>query len=57
MSFWEKAKNIANATVNAMDAQFEKQAKRMSDRQLLEALDKYPNNKYFITEAEKRRLI
>lgn len=57
MWFWEKAKNVANATVNKLDEQFEKQTKKMSDSELLEALNKYPNNKYVRDEAEKRRLL
>jgi hypothetical protein len=57
MGFWDNVKNITGKIVDKVEESYEIKASQMTNEQLIDALNKYPNNKYIRNEAEKRRLI
>lgn len=57
MGFWDNVKNITGKIVDKVEESYEIKASQMTNEQLIDALNKYPDNKYIRNEAEKRRLI
>jgi len=57
MSFFNKLKTVADGITVAMDEQMQKKVKRLSNQELLNKLSMYEKNKYYLAEAEKRRLV
>jgi hypothetical protein len=56
MGFFDKAKDIAEQGMNAVDKAALKAVQKATDSQLKEMLSKHPNNKHAIAEAKKRGL-
>lgn len=57
MGFWENIKKLTGKVVDSVEESYQIKASSMTNDQLLDALNKYPNNKYIINEVHKRKLI
>ena len=57
MGFFDKLKTVADGAIVMMDKSVEQTVRKLKDEELLSKLSEKPNNKYFLAEAKKRRLI